>query len=130
MHRFDIKPRFVELDPYNHVNHAFYVQYFEAARVEVFEEIGVPLEGLAEEGFQSVVTELDLRFLLPAGAGEVLTVETDIAEVGRASSRWNQRIVRHDDLLVTGALRAAITDRNGRPCRPPERLMKALKDAQ
>ena len=34
MHQLDIKVRFCELDPYGHVNHSIYVQYFEAGRVE------------------------------------------------------------------------------------------------
>ncbi len=33
-HRATIKVRFYELDPYGHVNHSVYIQYFEAARAE------------------------------------------------------------------------------------------------
>jgi len=48
-HRYPIKVRFYELDPYNHLNHASYVQYFEVGRVELLESIGF---GLAFERFQ------------------------------------------------------------------------------
>ena len=40
-HRYPIKVRFYELDPYNHLNHASYVQYFEVGRVELLESIGI-----------------------------------------------------------------------------------------
>ena len=39
----NIRVRFGELYPYNHVNHAVYISYFEAARVELLMEAGYSL---------------------------------------------------------------------------------------
>ena len=43
VHEMNIRVRFGELDPYNHVNHAVYISYFEAARVELLMEAGYSL---------------------------------------------------------------------------------------
>lgn len=122
-----IKVRFYELDPYNHVNHASYVQYFESARVELLEEAGVGLAELKERGYFLVVTELATKFLRSAGGGDLLTVETEVAELRRASSRWRQRMRRGDELIAVQEIGAATTSLDGRPVRFPEEIAAALR---
>ena len=85
---------------------------------------------MSDSGYQIVVMEIAVKFLLPASAGDELVVETQIAELGRASTRWAQRLLRGTDILVTFEMRAAITDGNGKPCRPPPELMTALAKLQ
>ena len=127
-HRTPIIPRFGELDPYNHVNHAVYVAYFEAARCVALEDIGMSLSDLADRGIQIVVTTVEVRFREPATGRDRLTVETEVAEIRRASSRWRQRIVRDEDgkVLVEALVTAGVCDDRGKPTRPPAELMDAL----
>ena len=42
-HRTSVSVRFAELDPYNHVNHAVYVTYFEVARTVALTSVGMAL---------------------------------------------------------------------------------------
>ena len=81
-HETIIDVRFSELDPYGHVNHAVYLTYFEQARCEALIHCGIPIESIAERGYQLVVTELTARFLRSAGPGDRVTVET---RLGRAA---------------------------------------------
>ena len=81
-HRFLIRPRFYELDPYNHVNHTAYLQYFEAARVEALAEVGLGLDVMQRRGFQIVLVELTARFFNPATLHDDLVVWTKVAEIG------------------------------------------------
>jgi YbgC/YbaW family acyl-CoA thioester hydrolase len=121
-----IDVRFYELDPYGHVNHAVYLSYFEDARVSLLDDLGFGLPRLADLGFHIVVVEANVQFRKPAVAGDVLEVVTAVAELRRASSRWQQRLLRGDEVIATNDLRAAITDTRGRPCRPPDGLRDAL----
>ncbi len=125
-HTATIRVRFNELDPYNHVNHSVYATYFEAARVEALESVGMGLEVLAGEGWQVVVTELRVRFKRAAAAGDVLTVETRVGAATRATTIWHQRILRGDDLIADAEVTVAVTDRRGRPVRPPDRIRDGL----
>jgi YbgC/YbaW family acyl-CoA thioester hydrolase len=128
VHRTPLTPRFGELDPYNHVNHAAYVAYFEAARCVALDEIGMSLSDLSDTGFQIVVTSLEVKFREPATARDYLIVETWIDEMKRVSSVWKQQILRDSDnrLLVSAELTLGVCDAYGKPTRPPADLNASL----
>jgi acyl-CoA thioester hydrolase len=116
-HRTSISPRWYELDPYRHVNHASYVQYFEVARIELLDEIGFGIDAMADAGTSIVVTEIHTRFVAPATLGDDLVIETEMSELRRASTVWSQRILRGDDLIATQEVTAAVLGQSGRPDR-------------
>ncbi|HVL98142.1 MAG TPA: thioesterase family protein, partial [Egibacteraceae bacterium] len=119
MHCTEVKVRFSELDPYGHVNHAVHLTYFETARIEALGSIGLGLARLQDEGFHLIVVEVQARYLRPAMFGDVLTVETAIAEVRAASARWSQRMTRGDELIATLELRGCGWSMSERACGPP-----------
>lgn len=125
-HRHDLKVRFYELDPYGHLNHSVYVQYFEVGRVELLAEAGLGLPDFRRLGYQFVVTDIETTFLRSVFADEVITVETEVLEIRRASSRWRQRLLRDDEELARQLIRAAITDTGGKPVRAPDELARRL----
>lgn len=125
-HRTRIKVRFYELDPYNHLNHSAYIQYFEVGRIELLAELGYTLPEMLEEGRMIVVTDIQTRFLKAASAGDEVTVETELVETRRVTATWHQRILLGDVVLATQDVRAAITDLAGRPQRFPDTLLEAL----
>jgi acyl-CoA thioester hydrolase len=126
MYRTTVRVRFYELDPYQHVNHSVYIQYFEAARAEWLTAIGFPLSKLIEDGIQIVVTEINTKYLAPAGPGDELTIETELAEARRVSMTFEQRILRGEETLVTQTITAATVSTTGRPMRVPQTLVAAL----
>ena len=102
----EIPVRWGELDPYNHLNHAVYFSYCEAARIAMLEQAGWGMGTLEDAGYRIVVTELH--------------------EGRRASATWRQ-VVSHDgepifEMLVT----AAFTTLEGRPTRAPFGFMDAM----
>lgn len=126
IHIASIRVRFYELDPYNHVNHSAYIQYFEVARIELLHEVGWDLAEMKSHGVLIVVTDIKTRFLASAGSGDNLVVETEVIEFRRATTRWRQRLLRGDEVLATQELGAAVTNLAGRPVRIPEALVAAL----
>ena len=125
-HTCEIKPRFYELDPYDHVNHSVYIQYFETARIEWLTEVGYGLDTLKKMGRQIVVVKINTSFTSPAVADDLLTVTTQVAEVRRATVSWHQQITRGEDVIATQLMEAAMTDSNGRPTRWLPELLEAL----
>ena len=125
-HRTPIRVRFGELDPYNHVNHAVYVQYFEAARVELLAEAGISLGAMRGDLGSIVVSEIHTRFLVSAEELDDLVIETEIVEMRRVTSRWRQRILRGDHVIATQEVRAAMVDPSGKPTRFPDDMVAAL----
>jgi YbgC/YbaW family acyl-CoA thioester hydrolase len=125
-HAMQLKPRFYELDPYDHVNHSVYIQYFETARIEWLESVGFGLDALKLMGRQIVVVKISTSFTDSAVAGDELTVTTEVADVRRATVSWRQQITRGDDVIATQLMEAAMTDENGRPTRWLPELLSAL----
>jgi YbgC/YbaW family acyl-CoA thioester hydrolase len=125
-HRYEVRTRFYELDPYEHVNHTVYFGYFEAGRVEALAAAGYGLDVMKRAGFQIVLVELNARFLLPATLHETLLITTSVVEITRATSRWHQDMTRGEDLLATLDVRAAFTNLAGRPTRPPDGFAAAF----
>lgn len=123
--------RFSELDPYDHVNHAVYVTYFEVARTEALASVDLALEDLKQAGTQIVVSELAVRYRVPATAGDELEIESEIIEIAGASTRWRQRIIRsrspgQREVLAEAEVRAGVTDAAGRVKRLPAELIDRL----
>jgi len=130
-HLTTVKVRFNELDPYGHVNHAQYISYFEHARTEALETVGLGLHEMADKGVQVVVMDLAAKYKAAAVASDVLTVETSVAELRRASTIWWQRITRVTDdgdqqLVATLTVKGGITDNHGKPMRPPKWLFDQM----
>ena len=126
VHHTRHRVRFHELDPYDHVNHAVYVTYFEVGRVEALESVDLGLDTLKRQGFQMVVTRLELRYRGAAEAAEDLVIDTAIGELRRASATWLQTVRRGGEVLVSAEVDAGITNLEGRPVRPPPEVMERL----
>jgi len=125
-HETTIGVRFYELDPYEHVNHSVYIQYFEAARAQWLNEVGFPLNKLKDDGIQIVVTELNTRYLGSAGPNDQLSVTSELVDLRRVSMSFRQQIWRGQDLLVEQMITAATITPEGRPTRVPAELAAAL----
>lgn len=121
-----IRVRFHELDPYGHLNHGVYLNYFEQARVELLDRIGFGLPRLEELGFHIVVVEVQVRFITPAYSGDEVTITSRIEDLRRVSSTWHQEMVRDGEIIATNDVRAAMTDLDGRPAGAPPGLREAL----
>jgi acyl-CoA thioester hydrolase len=154
-HETPLIVRFGELDPYNHVNHAVYVAWFEAGRTQALSDLGIPLHVMSERGCQMVVTDLQVKFRLPARAGDHVVVQTWLSELGAVRSTWSQRIVRRtvgeqhvaeqhvgehhvgeqfaagevlrEDVLCEAEVRAGSTDTKSRPRRLDPEMKELLQ---
>ena len=128
IHSTPIKVRFYELDPYRHLNHSVYIQYFEVGRIDLFGAFGWSLGHMEDLGTMIVVTDIETRFLVPGLEGDELVVETWVEEIKRVSTLFGQRIVRGDEILATQRVRGACTTLSGRPTRFPEELLQGMKE--
>ena len=122
----EIPVRWGELDPYNHLNHAVYFSYCEAARIAMLEEAGWGMGILEDAGFRIVVTEVKAKFLRSATEGQLLRIITELHEGRRASATWRQVVRHEEDALFEMLVTAAFTTIEGRPTRAPEGFMDAM----
>ena len=126
VHLTPIRVHFRDLDPYAHVNHSVYVTWFEIGRTEALRDNGILLAGPHASGYQFVVSELDIRYRKPALADEIVHIESSIIELRGASSRWQQRVLRGDELLADGIVRIGLVGPDGKVARMPDDMKAQL----
>jgi len=127
--RTPISVRFYELDPYGHLNHSVYIQYFEVGRIDMFAAFGWTLGGLADLGTQIVVSSIETVFLAPGLEADELIVESWVEEVKRVTTTFGQRIVRGETVLAEQQVVGACLNLEGRPMRFPVEMSDAMRSA-
>jgi len=110
------------------VYYANYLRWFEKGRAEWLRQIGLPYGEIERQGFPFPVAEVTCRYLHPSRYDEAVKIETELAELGRATLTFNYRITRETDdvLLATGSTRHACIDHTGRMARIPKILDDAI----
>jgi acyl-CoA thioester hydrolase len=126
--KLTLKVRHYEVDLYGHVNHANYVHYLEAARVEALEAVGLPLEAMRRQGYLIVAVALSVTYHAPARSGDTLEILTHIREIRGARSVWVQEICEATSrrLAVTAEVTGAFMTEGGRPVRAPAAFVEKL----
>jgi acyl-CoA thioester hydrolase len=110
------------------VYYANYLRWFERGRSEFLRQIGLPYSTIEPQGFHFPVTEVSCRYANSARYDDVIRIETDLAELGRASLSFVYRISResNNDLLATGRTKHACIDQAGKVTRIPAILLDAF----
>jgi len=109
------------------VYYANYLRFFEAGRNEFLRAKGMRYRDVEERHRVLLpVTEAGVRYQAPARYDDLVTVETSLAEVRRASARFAYRLLRGDEVLATGHTIHACVGLEGRVQRMPRDLLEAL----
>lgn len=128
----DITVRGYELDAFNHVNHAVYLNYFEHARWMAMKKIG--LQELSDAGLSFIVRKASVDYLKPAHVFDELVISLWIEKVGRTSLTFGQEVLRkhgHDQqVLAVGEVVAVCIDAAGRPHPVPQTWIDAAQFGQ
>ena len=113
------------------VYYANYLRWFERGRSEWLRQIGLPYSTIEQHGFYFPVAEVNCRYTQSAHYDDVVRIETELAQLRRASFLFNYRISRTEDLgiLATGSTTHACVDRSGQLARIPKILTDAINAA-
>ncbi len=123
-----LKVRHYEVDSYGHVNHANYAHYFETARIEALEAIGLSLAEMQRQRYLIFAADLSIKYRSPARASETLEIVTSIREVRGARSLWVQEIreMGSQRVVATAEVTGAFMTATGRPARAPHAFVEKL----
>ncbi|MBW1674297.1 MAG: acyl-CoA thioesterase [Deltaproteobacteria bacterium] len=109
------------------VYYANYLKFFEIGRTELLREAGLTYRQVEESGFFLPTTETCLKYVKPALYDDLLTIETTIGFVKRASSRFDYTVYRGEDVVVRGYTIHACLDKDNKIVRFPDFLRNVLK---
>jgi acyl-CoA thioester hydrolase len=125
---FGVRVRYADTDQMGMAYHGNYVRWFEVGRTEMLRAQGMSYREVEEAGFRMPVLEVSCRYLTPARYDDELAIETVLAELGRASLRFEYRVVRlADGELLARGTRHCFLDSAGRAVRPPAFFRELLE---
>ena len=128
-HHMQIRVYYEDTDFSGVVYHASYLRFMERGRTEMLRARGIDqgaiLAGDKGERFGFAVRAMTVDFRRPARMDDLLTVETEVVEIGGASMELAQRVRRGDELLISATVRIACVA-DGRPCRIPAAIRASL----
>ena len=129
MHETKLRVRYSETDVQGIVNNANYLSYFEVGRVEWLRAAGLSYKELEERGYGFMVVEVRAFYKRAARFDDELTLRTRLAELSRASFRFEYALLRGREVLATGYTRHGCVElTSGRPSRLPGDLAARLQE--
>jgi len=130
MKEFEYKTRvyYAETDAAGIVYYANYFRFAEAARCEVFRDLGYGGAGL--EGFEHArgfaVVEANAKYKAPARLDDELLIKTSVVELGGASMKMKQDIYRGEQLLVDISITLVCFNDDLKSTRIPQEIRDAF----
>lgn len=107
----EIRVLYSDTDAYGVVWHGSYTKWFEAARVGLVEQIGLPLEKLESENILFPVVEMNIRYKSSAKMNERIIIKTNVQELKPLSVTFEHkvyeketnvlRVIAHTTIVVT-----------------------------
>ncbi|WP_461482184.1 tol-pal system-associated acyl-CoA thioesterase [Porticoccus sp.] len=111
------------------VYYANYLKYLERARTDLMRSLGYDKPALFN-GMQFVVHSVELKYRVPAVLDDEIIATARLVGVTRTSFTIAQTVMRGEQILVEGVVRAACIDHQSkRPTAIPADMMQTLKAA-
>jgi acyl-CoA thioester hydrolase len=108
---------FEDTDFSGRVYHARYLHFLERGRSDYLRLLGIRHRDLAGEGLAFAVRHMAIDFLKPATIDDLVTVRTELAELGGARIVLRQTLLRGADRIVAASVTVALVGGEGRPAR-------------
>ncbi|MDQ8193843.1 thioesterase family protein [Coraliomargarita sp. SDUM461004] len=124
-----IRVRYAETDRMDVVYHSNYLVWFETARIQMLDQIGIPYREIEARGLFLPVLTVSAAYKSPARFDDHLEVHLYMNKKPRARMHFEYEVRRGDTLLATGQSSHGFMDRNGQAQRPPEDLLQKIEAA-
>jgi acyl-CoA thioester hydrolase len=119
-----IRVRYAETDKMGVVYYANYFIWFEVGRTDLLRGSGWTYRDMEADGISLPVIEAECRYRQPARYDDELDIRTVGALASPVRIEFTYDVIRTSDgaCLATGRTVHAGLDRDGRPCRLPDRV--------
>ena len=127
LHRFAVRAYHEDTDATGRVYHGAYLRWFERARSDLLDLLGIDQRKAIEagEGFY-VVSDMAIHYRAPALLGDAVVIETSCDEAKAASARMKQCAVQGEATLCEANVRVGFVGPDGRPRAQPMAWRKAF----
>ncbi|MBX3275266.1 MAG: acyl-CoA thioesterase [Sandaracinaceae bacterium] len=106
--RHRVRVQYIDTDQGGVVHHAAYLRFLEQARVELLRARGIDYRAFEREERTAIpVAEARVRYRRPCFFDDVLEVETCVGLINRAKLRFDYRVWREQDEVLTAEITCA-----------------------
>jgi acyl-CoA thioester hydrolase len=130
-HVLPIRVYFEDTDCGGVVYHANFLKFCERGRSDFIRLLGIDAKGLAnpEAGEPAifVVRHVEIDYFKPGRMDDVLEIVTTCAEIGSASLKLRQDVMRDGTLIVRAVVTVVLVGRSGKPQRLGALVRNALQ---
>jgi acyl-CoA thioester hydrolase len=111
----------------NVVYYANYLRYMERSRTEYLRDRGIDLSVYQKQGLLFAVVEANIKYRAPARYNDLIDVESTVKEATSVSMLFETLICNErGQLLVSGLVKLACVNSQGRATRIPQEVREAL----
>jgi len=123
-----LRVRYAETDQMGVVYYANYLVWFEVARTDLLRSLGWTYREMEADGVLLPVIEARCHYRRPARYDEEMEIRTEAIVMSPVRMAFNYEVVLRDrqDVVATGRTEHAGVNREGRPCRLPAQVLRAL----
>jgi acyl-CoA thioester hydrolase len=123
-----IRVRYAETDAMGVAYHANYLTWFEVARVNLLDELGLPYRELEKRGYRLPVLEVHANYLRPTFFDDRLEMRIRLRERPSVRLRIEYELYRGADLCLTGYTVHAFVNLRGEPVKPPADVLAKMRE--
>ena len=115
-HSYQHKVQYYETDQMGIVHHSNYIRWFEEARTDFLEKIGIPYHVVEEAGIISPVLSVECKYKSKVKYGETVTIETTMIQYTGLRMRIRYAVYGSEGKLrSTGETSHCFVNEKGRP---------------
>jgi acyl-CoA thioester hydrolase len=126
---FKTRVRYAETDRMDVVHHSNYLIWFEAARIQMLDEIDLPYKQMEADGFLIPVLSAQLDYKQPAFFDDRLEIHLTMPKLPRARFFFDYTVHRGEQLLATGQTTHGFMNSRGCGMRPPTPFLERIEAA-
>ena len=127
LNEIQLRIPYADTDQMGMVYYANYLVYFERGRTEWLRNLGLDYSRLEKDGIFLPVVECSCRYVSPVKYDDIITVQTVLKELRRASIEFDYSILRDGKVLAKGFTKHPFTDANFKPLRVPGAIKQLLE---
>ena len=111
------KVQYYETDQMGIVHHSNYIRWFEEARTDLLEQMGIGYDKIEKEGIVSPVLGVEANYLRMVRFGDTVTIETNITEYNGIKLIVDYRVFDEETGMVhcRGVTKHCFLNEKGRP---------------
>jgi acyl-CoA thioester hydrolase len=123
----NIRVPYADTDQMGMVYYANYYVYFERGRTEWLRDKGLEYRSLEAKGIYLPVVESSCRYRSPARYDDLITVRTEVSDVGACSIEFFYIVTLGKNKIAEGKTKHPFVNSSMKPVRIPSEIQKLLE---